>query len=102
MNCAGASFLLIYSILNINFLKNILIRESFVILEKISFGLYVFGLGIYIALSNTIPFLNELYSSIFMAFFFTVGISIVSYYSFEEYFLKLKNKFEIIHHEYSK
>ncbi|WP_323596056.1 acyltransferase family protein [Aliarcobacter butzleri] len=100
---AFASFFLIYSILNLEFLKKILTQEIFVKLGQISFGLYVFHtLGIHIALSNKVPFLNELYSSIFIGFFFTVGISIFFYYSFEKYFLKLKNKFEIIHHETSK
>lgn len=100
---AFASFFLIYSILNLEFLKKILTQEIFIKLGQISFGLYVFHtLGIHIALSNKVPFLNELYSSIFIGFFFTVGISIFFYYSFEKYFLKLKNKFEIIHHETSK
>lgn len=100
---AFASFLLLYCALNIEIFKKILTQDTFVKLGQISFGLYVFHtLGIHIALSTKIPFLNELYSSIFIGFFFTIGISIFSFYSFEKYFLKLKNKFEIIHHEYSK
>lgn len=96
---ALASLLFIYSTLKLKIINTIFSFNIFIQLGKISFGLYVFHtLGIHIALSTKIPFLNELYSAVCIALFFTIGISIVSFYTLEKYFLNFKNKYETIHH----
>lgn len=97
---ALASLLFVYAVLELRVINKLFSLNIFVQLGKISFGLYVFHtLGIHIALSTKIPFLNDLYSAIFISLFFTIGISITSYYTLEKYFLSFKFKYETIHHE---
>jgi peptidoglycan/LPS O-acetylase OafA/YrhL len=92
--------LVLFSVSNSNYLKNIFSKELFVFLGKRSYGLYVYhllGNGVASYMIAKITFLpsNSLASFIY-SLSFTVIVSIISYKAIETPFLKLKKKFEVI------
>ena len=91
--------LILFSILNSNFLKKIFSLKILVFLGKRSYGLYLYHiLGIYISdvfIRQTNIHSNYIFCFIF-SLFFTIAISIISYKFIETPFLKIKKRFELI------
>jgi peptidoglycan/LPS O-acetylase OafA/YrhL len=92
--------MVLFSVSNSNYLKEIFSRKVFVFLGKRSYGLYVYHmLGIQVAsyMVTKIPFLpSHPFAAFIYALSFTVMVSIASYKIIELPFLKLKRKFEVI------
>lgn len=92
--------MILFSVLNSDFLKKIFSNQIFVFLGKRSYGLYVYHfLGNGVA-SYMITHISILPSNSFISFIyslsFTVILSIISYKVVETPFLNLKKKFEVI------
>jgi peptidoglycan/LPS O-acetylase OafA/YrhL len=93
--------LVIFSVLNNDFLKKIFSQKIIVFLGKRSYGLYLYHLLSIEVVSylftkiNLLPTVN-LVATFFISMLFTVIISIISYKLIETPFLKLKQKYGII------
>jgi peptidoglycan/LPS O-acetylase OafA/YrhL len=92
--------LILFSVLNNNFLRNLFSNKILVFLGKRSYGLYVYhllGIGFADYMIEKITVLpSSSLASFIYSFLFTVIVSIISYKIIETPFLKLKKKFEVI------
>jgi len=92
--------MVLFSVLNSNYLKEFFSKELFVFLGKRSYGLYVYHLlgngvaSFMIAKISIIP--SNSLASFLYSLSFTVIVSIISYKVIETPFLKLKKRFEVI------
>jgi len=92
--------MLLFSVMNNNYLKKLFSNKLFVFLGKRSYGLYVYhllgnGVAYYSIKYISILPSGEFYSFIY-SLIFTIIASIISYEMIEKPFLKLKKKYEII------
>lgn len=92
--------LILLSVSNSNYLKNIFSKKLFVFLGKRSYGLYVYhilAIGVAHKMIKHIPEIPSNSLAYFLySLFFTIIVSAISYKLIETPFLKLKKKFEII------
>lgn len=92
--------MILFSVLNNNFLKTLFSYKIFVFLGKRSYGLYVYhllgnGIATYM-ISHVSVLPSNSYFSFIYSLTITVVLSIISYRVIETPFLKLKKKFEVI------
>ncbi len=100
-SCVGISTsMVLFAVLNSNYLKLFFSYDLFVFLGKRSYGLYLyhlFGNAFAIYLIKHISILPSTYLASFCySLFFTISVSIVSYKLIETPFLTMKKKFEIV------
>lgn len=104
---AIACVALVESVRRIGMLRSIFSAKPMVFLGTISFGLYVYHiLGIHIGQSilvrsvQPLDFTSEMDSYILLALvsvIVIIGMSVLSYYTFERPFLRLKDRFATVH-----
>lgn len=92
--------LVLFSVLNNNYLKNIFSKELLIFLGKRSYGLYMYhflGNGVAAWITEKVTIVpSSFFTSFIYSLAFTVSVSIISYKFIETPFLKLKKKFEVI------
>jgi peptidoglycan/LPS O-acetylase OafA/YrhL len=92
--------MVLYAVLNSNFLKTIFSKDLFVFLGKRSYGLYLYhllGNGIASIIMAKATYLPQGHlASFFYSLTFTIVVSVLSYKYIETPFLKLKQRFEVV------
>jgi len=92
--------MVLFSVLNSDYLKKIFSQKIFVLLGKRSYGLYLYhlsGNGIASFMIKKITILPSNYLASFIySLLYTIIVSIISYWLVETPFLKMKKKFEVI------